>query len=149
MVFKVLASASTCDLSFSRPCVGFGMFAFCCPVHMRRAAPCPLPVTMPKLSSSYLFPGMLMTGGCHGGDRNHGHGPSAHTHQAAPSGCCGPGLSPGLLFSKLARRGGRRATADLSKRTIIAGCGPACLEALTSAIADTGSPGRGRPEQRL
>ena len=42
------------------------MFAFCCPVHMRRAAPCPLPVTMPKLSSSYLFPGMLMTGGCYG-----------------------------------------------------------------------------------
>ena len=64
----VLASASesTCDLTCSHPCVGFGMFAFCCPVHMRRAAPCPLPVTMPNLSSSYPFPGMLMTGGCHG-----------------------------------------------------------------------------------
>ena len=33
-------------------------------------------------------------------DRNHGHGQSAHAHQAAaPGPCCGPGLNPGLLFS--------------------------------------------------
>ena len=62
----VLASASTCDLSFSRPCVGFGMFAFCSP--WRYAARCPVPLAsddaeiIPELSS----PGMLMTDGCHG-----------------------------------------------------------------------------------
>ena len=45
------------------------------------------------------------------------------------SGSCSESSGP-LLRSwpisalQLARRGGRRATADLSKRTIIAGCGP-------------------------
>ena len=66
----VLASASTCDLSFSRPCVGFGMFAFCspCPYACAAAAVCcPVPaasddaVLIPGLPSL----GMLMTDGTH------------------------------------------------------------------------------------
>ena len=111
------------------------------------AARCPAPVAstsaelIPELSS----PGMLMTDGCHWRhrcDRN-------HTLPSTVGSCSsGPLLRSWPISAlQLARRGGRRATADLSKRTIIAGCGPACLEALTSAIAD--GPGRGRPEQRL
>ena len=54
-------------------------------------------------------------------------------------------VAPGAF--QLARRGGLRATADLSKRTIVAGHGPACLASQIPAIAD--GPGRGRPGQRL
>ena len=95
----VLASASTCNLpSPARGLpVGFGTFAFCslCPY----AARCPVPVAS---DDADLIPELIFSWHADDGqlswcDRNHGHGQSAHTHQAAP--CCGPGLSPGLLFS--------------------------------------------------
>jgi hypothetical protein len=74
-------------------------------------------------------------------NRNHGHRRSADTHQAPVTVVTPPGAF------QLARRGGLRATADLSKRTIVAGHGPACLASRIPAIAD--GPGRGRPGQRL
>ena len=119
VVFKVLASASTCDLTFSRPCVGFGMFAFCSPCPY--AARCPVPVAS---DDADLIPELIFSWHADDGrlswcDRNHGHGQSAHAHQAP---CCGPG-QPRVAF-QLARRGGLRATADLSKRTIVAARGP-------------------------
>jgi hypothetical protein len=134
VVFKVLASASTCDLTFSRPCVGFGMFAFCCP-QCPYAARCPVPIAGDdaEVILELSFSWHADDGRLSWCDRNHGHGQSAHTHQAH---CLLRSWPEPRVAFQLARRGGRRATADLSKRTIIAGCGSACLGALTSAIAD-------------
>ena len=109
------------------------------------AARCPAPaasddvVLIPELPS----PGMLMTDGTHGATgitvidgRLILLRPPQAVAVVAP---------PGAF--QLARRGGLRATADLSKRTIVAGHGPACLASQIPAIAD--GPGRGRPGQRL
>ena len=102
------ASESTCDLTRSHPCVVSAyMFAFCCPVHMRRAAPRQLPVPMPKLIPELSSPGMLMKDGCHWRHVATGthtvirwHRQSAHAHQAP---CCGPGpLVPFSLHAAVA-----------------------------------------------
>ena len=104
------------------------------------AARCPAPaasddvVLIPELPS----PGMLMTDGTHGATgitvidgRLILLRPPQAVAVVAP---------PGAF--QLARRGGLRATADLSKRTIVAGHGPACLASQIPAIAD--GPGRGQ-----
>jgi hypothetical protein len=115
------------------PVRGFGMFAFCCPVHMRRAAPRPLPVPVPKLSPSYLLLAcMLMTDGCHCQCQWRPSHVATGTHTAIVDSwlmIIRPLLRSWPISAlQLARRGGRRrATADLSKRIIIAGCGPHVL----------------------
>jgi len=95
----VLASASTCNLPSPARGLVSARSHSAASVHMRRAAPCPLPVTTPSLHPSCFFHGMLMRGGCDGAtgltlgitviDSQLIRG-----HQAP---CCGPG--PGVPFS--------------------------------------------------
>ena len=62
---------------------------------------------------------MLMTDGCHGATGTHAVIIDSRLMLIRPLLRSWP-----ISALQLARRGGRRATADLSKRTIIAGCGP-------------------------
>ncbi len=64
-----------------------------------------------------------------------------------PPPVCGPGLSPGLLFSLHAAVAGGLQPTSVSAPLSRAAARARMLGALTSAIAD--GPGRGRPEQRL
>ena len=76
-----------------------------------------MPVTMPSLHRSCFFPGMLMTDGCHGAT-GLALGITVIDSQLILT---GPQMRswPRGAF-QLARRGGLRATAELSKRTIVA-----------------------------